>query len=105
MIDFLREDGHTVLGMASTTIKSTYSLDVETVRALEAMAKRWKVSKSEALRLAIRTASAQTEPSRSAPLRALDRLQERLDLSAADRRRWERESLAERRAASERRGR
>jgi hypothetical protein len=91
--------------MASTTIKTTYALDVETVRALEAMAKRWKVSKSEALRLAIRSASAQAEPSRSAPLRALDRLQERLGLTAADRRRWERESRAERRAAAERRGR
>jgi Ribbon-helix-helix protein, copG family len=91
--------------MATTTIKTTYSLDVETVRALEAMAKHWKVSKSEALRLAIRTASAQTEPTPNTPLRALDRLQERLDLSEADRRRWERESLAERRAASEHRGR
>ena len=91
--------------MATTTIKTTYSLDVETVRTLEAMAKRWKVTKSEALRLAIRTASAQTEPARSAPLRALDRLQEKLVLSEADRRRWERESLAEHRAASEHRGR
>lgn len=91
--------------MASTTIKSTYSLDVETVRTLEGMAKRWRVSKSEALRRAIRSAAARAEPGESSPLRALDRLQERLDLSAADRRRWERESQAERRAASERRGR
>jgi len=91
--------------MASTTIKSTYSLDVETVRALEGMAKRWQVSKSEALRRAICSAAARSEPGESSPLRALDRLQERLDLSAADRRRWERESQAERGAASERRGR
>lgn len=91
-------------GMAATTIKSTYSLDVETVRALEGMAKRWNVSKSEALRRAIRSAAA-TEPDGSAALRALDRLQESLDLSAAERRRWERETLVERRAASERRGR
>lgn len=89
--------------MASTTIKSTYSLDVETVRALEAMAKRWKVSKSEALRRAIRSAAGR--PHENASLRALDRVQERLNLSAAERRRWEHESLAERRAASERRGR
>lgn len=92
-------------GMASTTIKSTYALDVETVRALEGMARRWKVSKSEALRRAIRSAAAQAEPGGSTALRALDRLQGTLDLSAADRRRWERESLAERRAASEHRGR
>ena len=93
------------ISMASTTIKSTYSLDVKTIRTLEAMAKRWKVSKSEALRQAIRSASAQTEPSQSAPLRALDRLQETLELSAADRRRWERESRAEHKAASEHRSR
>jgi hypothetical protein len=91
--------------MASTTIKSTYSLDVETVRALEGMARRWKVSKSEALRRAIRSAAAQPEPEGGTALRALDRLQASLDLSAADRRRWERESAAERRAASEHRGR
>ena len=36
--------------MASTTIKGTYALDVETVRALERLAQEWDVSKSEALR-------------------------------------------------------
>lgn len=91
--------------MATTTIKSTYALDVETVRALDGIARRWNVSKSEALRRAIRSAAAGAEPEGSAALRALDRLQEKLELSAADRRRWERETLAERRAASERRGR
>lgn len=92
--------------MASTTIKSTYSLDVETVRALEGMAERWKVSKSEALRRAIRRAAEHSEPEQGgAALRALDRLQETLALSAADRRRWERENRSERRAASEVRGR
>lgn len=30
--------------MATATIKSTYSLDVETVRALEGLARRWNVS-------------------------------------------------------------
>ena len=38
--------------MAVTTIKSTYSLDVETVRTLETLACRWNVSKSEVLRRA-----------------------------------------------------
>ena len=43
--------------MAVTTIKSTYSLDVETVRTLESLARRWNVSKSEVLRRAIRAAA------------------------------------------------
>ena len=41
--------------MATPTIKSTYSLDVESVRALDDLARRWQVSKSEALRRAIRS--------------------------------------------------
>ena len=36
-----------LFAMATMTIKSTYSLDIETVRALETLAKRWKVSKRE----------------------------------------------------------
>lgn len=91
--------------MASTTIKSTYSLDVETVRALEGMARRWNVSKSEALRRAIRTAAAKSEPAARTALHALDRMQEILDLGEEASRRWERENRAERRAASERSGR
>ena len=38
--------------MAVTTIKSTYSLDVESVRALEELARHWEVPKSEVLRRA-----------------------------------------------------
>ena len=36
--------------MAKMTIKSTYTMDVETVRTLEDLARRWNVPKSEALR-------------------------------------------------------
>ena len=36
--------------MAVTTITSTYSLDVESVRELEELARHWEVSKSEVLR-------------------------------------------------------
>ena len=61
--------------MAIMTIKSTYSLDVESVRVLEALAKRWNVSKSEVLRRAIRIAATGGEPGESAPLGTLDRLQ------------------------------
>ena len=45
--------------MAIPKIKATYSLDVETVRMLVHMARRWGVSKSEALR---RAASQRKEP-------------------------------------------
>ena len=38
--------------MAVTTIKSTYLLDVESVRALEELARHWEVPKSEVLRRA-----------------------------------------------------
>lgn len=91
--------------MASTTIKSTYSLDAETSRALEAMARRWNVSKSEALRRAIRRAAEHAEPESGAALRALERLQETLGLSEEDCRRWEGENRTERRVGAERRGR
>jgi len=43
--------------MAPSMIKSTYTLDAETVRTLEGLARHWRVSKSEALRRAIRTAA------------------------------------------------
>jgi len=66
-----------LLRMAVTTIKSTYALDVETVRELEEMARAWKVSKSEALRRAIRSAAAlireSLDTSLSKPSRASDR--------------------------------
>ena len=50
--------------MATPTIKSTYSLDVETVRTLEALAQRWNVSKSKALQRSI-LAAAQQQPLRT----------------------------------------
>ena len=37
-------------GMAKMTIRSTFALDRETVENLERLAKKWGVSKSEALR-------------------------------------------------------
>jgi hypothetical protein len=73
--------------MAVTTIKSTYSLDVETVEALEAMARRWRVSKSEALLRAIRLA-------------ALDDLQSTLDLDRESATSWGQSARTERHASS-----
>jgi len=88
--------------MATTSIKSTYSLDVDSVRQLEAMAQRWNVSKSEALRRAIRTAASQlTVPARDA-VDALDRLQASLNLSKDAAARWENRSRRERRASARR---
>ena len=88
--------------MAVTTIKSTYSLDVESVRALETLARRWNVSKSEVLRRAIRLAVREGGPGAGAALGALDRLQASLRERKVDVRRWSRDLKNERRAASRR---
>ena len=85
--------------MATQTVKTTYSLDLKTVRTLEALAQRWKVSKSEALRRAIR-ASAEREPREAGreALRALDELQQALGLTAETADQWVRAVQDERRA-------
>ena len=98
------EYGRNVSDMAVTTIKSTYALDVETVRALERMAQRWKVSKSEALRRAIRAAAGEGLAAPTDGLAALDRLQRSLDLTPARARAWARKTRTERRAWSGRSG-
>lgn len=90
--------------MATTTVKTTYSLDVDTVKALERMARRLKVSKSEALRRAIRALAAQEhDDSEDDPVRALDRLQQSLGLSPGAARSWEKRVRDERSASSKRR--
>ena len=88
--------------MAVTTIKSTYSLDVESIRVLEALAQRWNVSKSEVLRRAIRFAAREEEPGNAATLGALDRLQRSLRERKVDGAQWERDLKAERRATGRR---
>lgn len=85
------------------TIKSTYALDAESVRALEHLARRWKVSKSEALRRAIRAAAGEA-PHADEALDALDRLQRSLRLTPARARSWVRAVRAEREASSARAG-
>ncbi len=87
--------------MARTSVKATYALDVATVQALEKMAARWAVSKSEALRRAIHAAAAQT-PGCGQNLEQLDRLQRTLALSPARAKAWVREVRAERKAGSPR---
>ena len=88
--------------MASTMVKTTYSLDVETVRALEDLAKRWDVPKSEALRRAIRTVSQEASSKPSDALRALDEIHKSFPLSLAEAHHWEKAISAERRAWSRR---
>ena len=85
--------------MAVTTIKSTYSLDAESVRILEDLARRWEVSKSEVLRRAIRGAAATLSPGDTPALEALGRLQASVHERNVDIELWERERGAERKAA------
>jgi len=92
-----------LVDMATITVKSTYSLDPETVRTLERMAKRWRVSKSEALRRAIRAAAQMDLRGTDDPLKALDALQRALRIRPGQAREWERRVRAERDAASPRR--
>jgi hypothetical protein len=86
--------------MATHTVKTTYSLDVETVRTLEDLARRWNVSKSEALRRAIRTSSAQAPPVDVTPIQALDRVQRSLALTPLGAARWAAAARAERKESS-----
>ena len=88
--------------MATITVKSTYSLDVESVRKLEDLAKRWNTSKSGALRRAIQSAAKQARSDHNEALDALDRLQAKLALDRESARAWADEVRQERRAAAER---
>ena len=88
--------------MATLTVKSTYSLDVETVRQLEDLAKRWNTTKSAALRRAIRSAAEQALPEDGKRLNALDRLQDLLALDPESASGWETQVMQERRATSRR---
>jgi hypothetical protein len=89
--------------MAIPTIKSTYTLDVDTIRTLEAMARRLGVSKSEALRRAVRSAAGKERPGGSDALQALDRLQKSLRLTPAKAQAWAHSARKERRVSSLRR--
>ena len=91
--------------MATITVKSTYSLDVDTVRQLEGLAKRWNTSKSAALRRAIRSAAKRASSDHDETLDALDRLQALLALGRESAQAWADEVRQERRAAEERNAR
>jgi hypothetical protein len=86
--------------MAEPKVKATYSLDVATVRVLERVAKRWGVSKSEALRRAIH-ASAALPIDADPRIDALSELQMAAGLSTSDADAWATSVRDERRAARE----
>ena len=88
--------------MASTVIRTTYALDEETVRRLDGLARQWNVSKSEALRRAIRTADA-LAGSPDDRLKALDELQASMQLTRTRAQTWVRELRDERRRSTTRR--
>jgi Ribbon-helix-helix protein, copG family len=85
--------------MAVTSVKATYALDEATVQALEKMARHWAVSKSEALRRAIRAAAATELAGGRQHLDRLDRLQRELALSPAKAKAWAAQVRAERLAS------
>ena len=83
--------------MAIPKIKATYSLDAETIRVLERVARRWGVSKSEALRRAIRASTSLAAHADGRTV-TLDDLQAASALSRTAAGGWAREVRAERRA-------
>lgn len=85
-------------GMATPTVKATYSLDPGTVLRLEEIARSWGVSKSEALRRAIRAAASGEAPASGGPLDALDALQRAAALTPSSARAWAADIRAERHA-------
>ena len=81
--------------MALPTVKTTYTVDADTKRALDRLAERWAVSRSAALRRAIRQAAASAGVDDR--LRALDLLQSRAGMTASAAARWSNSVRTERR--------
>jgi hypothetical protein len=85
--------------MAIPKVKAPYSLEAETITMLEQIATRWGVSKSEALRRAIRVA-ASSERDEVPAAAKLSQLQKGIGLTATVAAAWARQSRSERRAGS-----
>jgi len=88
--------------MATMTVRGTYALDLDTVRKLEELAKKWGVSKSEALRRSIQSAASSQVPV-SDRLQAFRALQRSLGWTKSQAREWEKRVRGERRASSAKR--
>jgi hypothetical protein len=80
--------------MATTTIRSTYSLDEATVKRIELLSQRWGVAKSEVLRRAVRMADEQSAVSDR--LQVLAHLQASMQMTPEKERAWLDEIRAER---------
>lgn len=81
-------------------MKATYSLDEETARMLERLARRPEVSKSEALRRAIRCLANADSEAGAVEVAALQELQRRLDLTPGEAEAWTSRVREERVASS-----
>lgn len=87
--------------MALPTVKTTYTIDLETKTALDRLAATWDVSKSEALRRAIRQAAGASRVTDR--LAALDMLQRRSRITRDQAARWS-EAVGKERQATSRSG-
>jgi predicted transcriptional regulator len=74
--------------MATPKIKSTYSLDPETIRSLEEIASKWKIPKSEVLRRAVAVLAESLPEDRTERLALWEGLQAQLRLDDATAARW-----------------
>lgn len=82
-------------GMAKNTVRSTFALDRETVAALDRLAAKWNMSKSETLRRIIEAAGRIDEMDAAADaIAALEELQKRLALTPEKTEAWLRETRA-----------
>ena len=85
-------------------VKTIWSLDDRTDRALGELARRWKVTRSEALRRVIYAAAIEARAPEGDLLAALDALQKSLALSPKRAYRWSRRVREERGSTSRRSG-
>lgn len=88
------------MSYADRSVRTSMSLDTSTLAALDALAKRWAVSKAEVMRRAIRKAKDEidAEDARPSPLQALEWLQSGAGLSVAEGEQFKVEVAEERRA-------
>ena len=70
--------------------KSTYSLDPATLERLTRLAKRWQVSKTEAIRRALTEADKTKQPTAEQRIAALHALQQSLKKRGVDFEEWQR---------------
>ena len=89
-------------GMATMYIRSTFALDEPTTEGLARLAKKWGVSKSEALRRAVARAQEQPgPPGEMTPREALLALARKPAISHSQARSWRAENAAARRESDD----